>query len=247
MASTSEKTFGQRLTRAVALYDRVKGEVGYAPEENPLITTAALGAFVATLKAANQEVGDLAQPYNQAQDDRVVLYHGLEGLKKRVAMARDVIGGYQNGKKLAAYDTLTTIAQQMRGYRKPAKDLLPDGAATDAQEAAAGLSVAQMSFGSLLQKGREALGTLKGMGGQYKTSNALVTVAGLEAFLTQLETQDTTVNDTLLPLRKATKARHTLYEGDEGLQARLAAAKSYVAGNHTKTSPLYKDVLKIKY
>ncbi len=247
MASISEKTFGQRLTRAVALYDRVKGEAGYDPQENPLITTAALAAFVGELKMANQQVGDLAQPYNQAQDDRVALYHGAEGLKKRVAMARDVIGGYQNGKKLAAYDMLTTIAQQMRGYRKPAKDPVPNGAATAAQEAAAGPSVAQTSFGSLLQKGREALGILKGMGAQYKTSNPLVTVAGLGAFLTELEKQDSTVNDTLLPLRQATKARYALYEGEAGFQARLAAAKSYVAGNHTKASPLYKDVLKIKY
>lgn len=85
------------------------------------------------------------------------------------------------------------------------------------------------------------------MGTNYETDNALVMVAALEAFIGTLEGQDTTVNDALTPLRTATRRRYALYEGEEGLQKRMTAVKSYVAGDHKKTSPLYKDLVKIKY
>ena len=49
MASLSEKTFGKRHTQGVALYDRVKGENDYAPQENALITKAALAAHLAEI------------------------------------------------------------------------------------------------------------------------------------------------------------------------------------------------------
>ncbi|MBC7449395.1 MAG: hypothetical protein H7330_15185 [Hymenobacteraceae bacterium] len=134
----------------------------------------------------------------------------------------------------------------MRGYRKPAKDAMPDGAAPDPAGASAP-SQAQTSFGSLLQMGRDALGTLKGMGDQYETDNPLVTVAALEAFVGALKEQDTTINDALTPLRTATRLRYALYEGEEGLKARMTAVKSHVAGAQKKSSPLYKDLVKIKY
>lgn len=225
------------------MYDRLKNEPGYAPE-NPLIGLAALQAHLNDVKAVNDEIAPLAQVYGQAQDDRVPMYHGAEGLTKRVGMLRDIVGGFENGKKLAAYATLQRLAQEMRGYQKPKNDPIPDGTAGPGADAQ---SAAQTSFGSLLQKAKEALGTVKGMGAAFKTSNPLVTMAELTKYLTTVEAQDTVVSDALNPLKEKTKQRVKLYEGETGLRKRMAAAKSHVAGEHTKGSQLYKDLVKIKY
>jgi hypothetical protein len=244
MASVSEKTFGQRHTRGVALLDRVKGEEGYDPKGNPLITKTALTMLLDKMRAVNAVIGALAQVYNQCQDDRTPMYHGEEGLRKRVGMMRDVVGGLQNGHKLAAYGTLTRIVQDMRGYRKPKNEPLPIGNEQVYEETR---SMIQTSYGSMLQKGRDALATIIGMGTAYKTDNPLVTVENMTTFIAEMEAQDTKINEALLPLKEATKTRYELYEGEEGLRRRMTAVKSYVAGNHTKTSPLYKDLVKIKY
>lgn len=55
--------------------------------------------------------------------------------------------------------------------------------------------------------------------------------------------------DVLTPLNKVVKAQLALFAGDEGLPARVAAIKSYVAGELVggKKSALHKELVKVKY
>ena len=240
----SERTYGQRYVKGVKIYDLVKGEAGYDPKGNPLIVKATLRAFLDGLGAANKQVADLEPLYSKAQDTRLDMYHGAEGLIQRAVRVRDVIGGLLGGKKSTAYGTVQRIVQEMRDYQKPKKEVA-DG--TDPVPDAP--STAQTSFGSLLLKGQEVLGVMKDATTKYVTGNALVTVAAFEQFLTDLEAQDTVVTDALTPLNKAIKARVALFEGPEGLQERVVAVKSYVAGEMEggKKSDLHKELVKVRY
>ncbi len=241
----SERTYGQRHAKGVALYDLVKDEAGYDPQNNPLITKPALQAFLAEVAAANTQVAELAPAYNAAQDERVALYHGAEGLIKRTAMVRDVLGGYLNGKKSTAYLKVQGLGQEMRNYRKPKQQEVADGADPAAEEAPT--SQAQLSFGSLLQKGKEVLGVMKDAATNYQTGNALVTVAAFEAFLQQLSAQNTVISEALQPLNAAIRERNRLVEGPGGLRERVAAMKSHVAGEMGKGSVLHKGLMKVRY
>lgn len=245
-ASTpSERTYGQRHVKGVALYDLVKDEAGYAPQNNPLITKQALQAFLAEVAAANTKVAELAPAYDAAQDGRVALYHGAEGLIKRAAMVRDVLGGYLNGKKSTAYLKVQDLVQEMRNYRQPKQKEVANG--TDPAAGAAPASQAQLSFGSLLQKGKEVRGVMKDAATNYQTGNALVTVAAFEAFLQQLSDQNTVISEALKPLNAAIRERNRLVEGPEGLTERVAALKSHVAGEMGKGSVLHKELVKVRY
>lgn len=240
----SERTYGQRHTKGVALYDLVKGDAAYNPKGNDLITAAALKTHLDKVLTGNKQVADLTPAYDNAQDKRVEQYYGPEGIIKRSALVREVIGGLKGGKGSTAYLTVQRLAQEMHNYRKPKKEVA-DGTDPGPQR-----STAQMSFGSLLQKGREVLGVIKEMGDQYVTDNALVTVAAFEQLLNDAEAQDTKVNEALKPLNAAKRDRKKLVEDpEEGLTVRIAAMKSYVAGNVEggKKSVLYQELVKVRY
>lgn len=244
--ASSERTYGQRYTKGVELYDLIKNEIGFDPQNNPLITKVAFLAFLATVKAANKQVDDLTPIYDGVQDARVEMYHGAQGLVKRGGMVRDLLGAYLNGKNSTAFLTVQALTQEMRNYRKPKpkdKDVANGtDPAVDAEP-----SQAQLSFGSLLAKGREVVAVMKTPATTYKTANPLVTVAAFEAFLDAMEAQNTTISDALTPLNTAIRKRNQLVEGEEGLGVRVAAIKSHVAGEMGKGTDLHKALLKVRY
>lgn len=227
------------------MYDLIKNEAMYDPQNNDRITKAALKLFLDGLGLANKDVADLTEPYNTAQDDRVTMYHGVEGLIQRTMLVRNVLGGYPKGKETTAFLRVQEIVQEMRNYRKPKEREEADGTEPEAVSP----SQAQTSFGSLLQKGWEVLAVMKSLPAGYKTSNALVTLAAYEAYLNQLVAQNTVVTDALTPLNKAIRERNALVEGEDGLTARVRELKSYVAGEmpEGKKSNLHKELLKVRY
>jgi hypothetical protein len=237
----SERTYGQRFLKALGIYNLVKDDAAYDPQGNDLITKAAFKAVVDKLGAANQTVADLEPVYDGAQDKRLTLYFGPEGLRKRVSMVRAVIGGLKVGKSSTAFLAVQRIGQEMVNYQKPAKEVANG---TDPKR-----STAQMSFGSLLLKGQEVLGVMKDMKGTYVTNNPLVTVAGFEQFLADLVAQDTVISDALKPLNAAKRERKKLFEGEESLAVRVAAMKSHVVGEmkEGRKSTLYKEMVKVRY
>lgn len=239
----SERTYGQRFLKALGLYNLVKDDAAYDPQGNDLITKTAFKAVVDKLGTANKTVADLEPVYDGAQDKRLALYFGPEGLRKRVGMVRAVIGGLKGGKSSTAFLTVQRIAQEMVNYQKPTKEVA-DGSDTDPKR-----STAQMSFGSLLLKGQEVLGVMKELKGAYVTNNPLVTVAAFEQFLADLVAQDTVISEALKPLNAAKRARKKLFEGEESLPVRVAAMKSHVAGEMVegKKSTLYKEMVKVRY
>lgn len=240
----SERTFGQRYVKGVQVYDLVKSEAGYSPKGNDLITAAAFRAHLDKVKDANQQVADLTPVYDDAQDQRLDYYYGPQGIVKRSATVRDVIAGLKNGKGSTAHLTVQRLVQEMQDYRKPKKE------AADGTDPGPERSMAQTSFGSLLQKGREVLGVMNGLGNKYVTDNALVTVEAFGQLLDDAEAQDTKINEALKPLNAAKRARKKLIEDpEEGLTVRIAAMKSHVAGNVEggKKSTLYQELVKVRY
>lgn len=241
----SERTFGQRYVKGVAIYDLLKDEADYKPQGNDLIEKAAFKTFLEAVGAANKKVNDLAPAYDGAQDDRVALYHGPEGLIQRAMLVRNVLGGLKGGKQSTAFKTVQRIVQEMRAYQKPKREAA-DGTELEPE---ATRSTAQTSFGSLQLKAGEILGVMQEPSTNYVTGNVLVTVAAFEQFLKDLGTQDTTVADAKRPLRQAMKDRQKLFEGPEGLPERVAAIKSHVAGEMAggKKSDLHKELVKVRY
>lgn len=242
---SSERTYGQRYTKGVALYDLIKDEATYDPQNNERITKVGLKLFLDKFGKANKDVADLTEPYNTAQDDRVTMYHGVEGLIQRSVMVRNVLGGYPKGKQTTAFLRVQELVQEMRNYRKPKERDEADGTEPEASSP----SQSQTSFGSLLQKGWEVLAVMKNLPAGYKTNNPLVTLAAYEAYMEQLVAQNTVVTDALKPLNEAIRERNKLVEGEDGLTARVRELKSYVAGEmqEGKKSNLHKDLMKVRY
>lgn len=236
MPSTSERSFGQRYTKARGLVEHIKPIADYAPD-NPDLLPAALTTFLNDVDTANNLAASTQSTLQTARDERLVLYKGPTGLIKRCSAIRDYLASKEtNGKKSVEFKKLQKIVMRMRGIKLTSKLPKPPAGGTDPKKQ----SVSEVSYGSTLSAGKEALQVIKGLAA-YAPSNTDVTVANFTTFIAQLDAKNTDIYDKQTDWENAVDDRAELYDI---LKTRVSKVKSALAGQYGRQSNEYKESLK---
>ncbi len=235
MASTSEKSFAQRYTKARELVEYLTTITDYAPT-SPDLETPKLTELLNIIDTANSEVSSKLFAVQSERDARYALIRGDNGLIKRVCQIRDYIASVlPEGKKAKDFLRAQKIVQRMRGKRLTKKPPLnPDGSVPKT------ISVMELSFGSLYGGGKELLELIKAVS-NYAPSNANSSIANFTAFLTEVDAKNSSVSQKYEQYDGSIESRAKLY--DE-LQSRITKVKLALAAQYGKSSNEYKDVVK---
>lgn len=235
MPSTSERSFGQRYTKARDLIEYLKSIPTYSPG-NPDLEIAEFDTFVSSLDTANNSVASLTSSLQTERDERLVMYKGPQGLIKRASQIRDYISAVETkGKNSVEFKKVQKIVMRMRGIRL-SKKKLPAEAGANAPKS---ISTSEVSFGSMLGAGKEVLQVISGLA-SYAPSNTLITLANFTTFITQLDAKNSDVAELLSDWDNAVELRYDLYKT---LKDRVTKIKSALAGQYGRQSNEYKDAL----
>ena len=236
MPSVSEKSFGQRYTKAVGLVEYLKLIPTYAPD-NADIAVAAFDTFLGTVQTANENVSAKLSDLMNERESRLVAYKGPDGLYKLCAKVRDYVASIDpKGKKSADYNKIGKTIMRMRGQRlskKPAPSA--DGSAPPKT-----VSTSEQSYGSVLEMGVSIVEVVKAKAG-YAPSNAALTVASLNTFMDNLYAKNRSVASKQETYDNTVEERSGLYND---LQLRVSQIKFALASQYGKQSNEYKDSLK---
>jgi len=236
MPSTSERTFGQRYTKARDLIEYLKTVPAYAPG-NPELEVAAFDTFVSSVDTANNEVASQTSALQTARDTRLVLFKGPVGLIKRTAQIRDYIASVETkGKNSVEYKKVQKVVMRMRGIRLSKKKVSAEAGGTEPKT----LSTSEVSFGSMLNAGKEVLQVINGLAA-YAPSNTNITKANFTTFVTQLDDKNSEIAAKLSDWDNAIETRFDLYAS---LKDKVTKIKSALAGQYGRQSNEYKDSLK---
>ncbi len=236
MPSTSERTFGQRYTKARDLIEYLKTVPSYAPG-NIDLEVLSLESFVDSIDTANNAVASQSSALQTARDARLVMFKGPEGLIKRCAQIRDYIASVETkGKKSVEYKKVQKVIMRMRGIRLSKKKVATEAGAAEPKT----LSTSEVSFGSLLNAGKEVLQTVIGFAA-YNPSNTNITSANFTTFITQLDNKNSEIAAKLSDWDNAIETRADLYDT---LKDRVSKIKSSLAGQYGRQSNEYKDSTK---
>ncbi len=240
MPSVSEKSFGQRYTKAVGLVEYLKLVPAYQPD-NADIEVAAFDTYLGTVQTANETVAAKQSALMNERDSRLLLYKGPEGLIKLCSRVRDYVASIDpKGKNSSDYKKISKTIMRMRGQRLKKK---PDPPATPPVEGGTEpkkVSVSEQSYGSVLEMGVSVVEVVKAKAG-YAPSNAALTVASLTAFMDSVYAKNRSVLSKQEDYDNAVEARANLYTD---LKRRVTQIKAALASQYGKQSNEYKDSLK---
>ncbi len=234
MASTSEKSFAQRYTKARQLVEYLTMQTTYAPG-NTELEPGDLTDLLDSIETANTAVDAKLNTVQTERDQRVTLVKGDTGIVKRAMQIRDYIGVLlPKGKKEKDYDKAKKLVQKLRGTRLTKKPPVPEGGTEPKTN-----SNYEVSFGSLLGTGRQLLEVIKAVPG-YSPSNANLTVVNFTAFLDSIDAKNSVVAQKYEDYDDALEARLALYNT---LAERLTKIKLALSSQYGKDSNVYKDAV----
>ena len=236
MPSTSERSFGQRYTKAVGLVEYLKVVPGYAPD-NAAIGVAAFDTFLGTVQTANGNVSAKLSELMNERESRLISYKGPDGLLKLCAKVRDYVASIDpKGRKSADYNKIAKTIMRMRGQRLSKK---PDSPVAGAA-APKTTSTSEQSYGSVLDMGVSVVEIVKAKAG-YAPSNPALTVVSLTTFMDSIYANNRSVAGKQETYDNAVEERADLYTD---LQQRISQIKSALSSQYGKQSNEYKDSVK---
>jgi len=249
MASTSERSFGNKLQHARDLQVALGKIVGYKPD-NLDLAPAAFDQYCDTVEEGNDGVAAKDQPLSDRRTARRFAFFGdakgaVEGLATRAGRVRDFVGAMPGGKKSPSYKQIQKLVQKISNYRPPRKPVTapPGTPAANKKE----ISKSEASYGSLVQAGRDLAAAAAGVPGYNPTAPDLQP-AGLKAFMKNLNNHNRLVAEARVDSGNVIAARALLYDDEKtGLQTRFHQAKAAVASQFGRRSPEYKSIAHIRY
>lgn len=235
MASVSEKSFGQRYTKARDLVQYMEELPGFDPGVAEL-EAANLSDFLDTVDIANSDVASKLSAVQTEREERYNMFKAPDGLITRCSQIRDYIGSiHTQHKKALDYKKVQKAVQKMRGVRMTKKAAVDPEAPGNKTR-----SVSERSFGSILQTGKDVLEVIKTVGG-YAPSNTNLTIANYTTFVSAIDAKNSAVAEKYEQYDDSVEARLDLYKQ---LAERVSKIKLAVAAQYGKDSNEYKDVVK---
>ncbi|MBK7377704.1 MAG: hypothetical protein IPJ03_01650 [Ignavibacteriales bacterium] len=159
MPSNSERSFGQRYTKARQLQEYLLTIPTYTPG-NPNLNVANFDTFLDGIQIANANVDSKLSVLQTERDLRIDLFKGTDGLINRTSQIKDCIGTTSTaGNKSLDYQKVQKVVKRMRVIRLTKKPVVPPGGTVNTN------STSEQSYGSMLGAGREVLEVIKTIAG----------------------------------------------------------------------------------
>lgn len=242
MASTSEKTFGQRLEKGRQLSAIISSFPDYEPSNTELIPQK-FSDYLNQVAELNNQVAYLNNILSETRKTRFDKYFGKDGLKERCAKIKDYVASLKDGRKSAAYKNI--LKEYAKFNTKTKKEPVPS-TTPESGEVKKKISQSEKSFGSLIGAGRNIYQIIISIS-DYSPSNVLIKKDDFRVFVESVESINDEVSRNYIAADKAIKDRFLAYEGDDGLKVKIRAIKSYVSSQYGRKSNEFEEVSKIKY
>ncbi len=236
MPSKSEISFGARLRKAQDLLQYINNFPNYAPprpEESVIGFDTLLTQIVSINTAETQYQQDYSQTVTLRQNAFLKQPGSIDKLLSPIKGAVEA----QYGKNSREAELINAIIKNMRASKliKPPIDPTASTAPTT-------ISQSERSYGSLTQFFKDIINTLTQFN-NYNTSNTQLTIAGLQATATQLDTLNNTVAQQYQALKVARDKRRDTYTE---LKDRVQRIKAYVKSQYGNNSTEYRTIKNIK-
>nr|WP_321354365.1 hypothetical protein [uncultured Draconibacterium sp.] len=219
---------------------------GYGEAYNPSNEAIALRALQALATGAAASLNELyvAQgPYNNAVAAREVAFDPLSKLVTRVMNMLKVSGVSEE-----VYDSVLTVARKIKGQRATPKPTTPENSGEGEETTETKTrSTSQMSYDSREENFAKFIQLLSNIP-EYAPNEVELQVATLTTLSTRLQTKNSAVISTEVPLSNARIARNNiLYAPTTGLVDTAGNVKTYVKAIFGATSPQFKQISKLKF
>jgi len=234
MASNSEKGHAKNVANLQRLISFCNG---YGAQYNPTQPAIKIPAMQALLTASNNSliaVNTALTPWKVAVNMRQIAFETLRPTCTRVINALDACGA--SG---AIVKDGRTYVRKISGKRV--------SAATPTAADAAGTSAVQRSFDAQVANFQSFISLLTGEP-LYIPNESPLQIVQLNTYLTQLQTANTNVINTLTPWSNARVSRNNiLYAPSTGLVDVALESKKYIKSVFGASSPQYKQVSGLEF
>ncbi|MBK9215980.1 MAG: hypothetical protein IPM59_10345 [Chloracidobacterium sp.] len=229
--------------RNVANFDTLiafcEGYGGDYKPSNALITVPNLQALLAQAQAALDDVQTKLAPWKNKVADRENIYEGIRPLTTQVLAAFEASGASAN-----KVDNMKTYQRQVHGAR--AKALPPDDPSTPEDESK-GNSVSHQSYVQIAEAFSQMIEIAEAEP-LYTPNETHLQIATLQAKLAAMETANTDVTDSAVPLSNSRIDRNAvLYANEDNLCDRAGLVKKYVKSLYGASSPQYDQVSGLEF
>lgn len=226
MASTSEVTFGSKLSNAETLVTHLQSFTDYVAQTTDQSVTS-LQELIANIKIQNKITAGDKQDYSTAVDLRQKLFQkDKDSLNKLLSPIGSAVRSAFTKTSKEAANTAALITK-IRGIKvkKEPKEPTEDT-----------VSQSERSFGSITQTFADIITTLEKFGSNYNPANEKVKLPALTDKLAQLTTANTNVPLAYGKLKQSRNGRNELYKNLTDITQRI---KDAVKSQYTTTSAEY--------
>jgi hypothetical protein len=235
MPSQSESSFGARLRKGQDILQFITNFPGYAPPR-PEESITGFDTFLVQISDNNTTETQAQQDYSQNVTLRQKAFLKEDGsVDKLLSPIKGAVEA-QYGKNSKEAELISAIIKNMRNTKLIKPPI--DPTATTAPTA---ISQSERSYGSLTQYFKDIINTLTQFN-SYNPSNPQLTITGLKATATQLDTLNNTVAQKYQALKVARDKRRDIYTE---LKDRIQRIKSYVKAQYGNNSTEYRTIKSI--
>ena len=233
MASTSEKTFGSRLTNAQKLATHLATFTDYVPAI-PECALDAYNTLITDITATNTTLATALANFATSAEARQQLFSkSPDSMIKRLSPIASYVKALY-GKTSKEAELVVALVNKLRGEKtdKYKKD-----------ETGEWVSQSQRSYGSMTQNFSALIDTLTSFGATYAPSTDNIKIVKLKALLTQLTTSNEAVTQTYGILKTQQDNRAEQYDT---LTTRSSRIKETVKSIYGTSSTEYKLIKGLK-
>lgn len=235
MPSQSESSYGARLRKGQDILQFITNFPGYAPPR-PEESITGFDTFLVQISDNNTTETQAQQDYSQNVTLRQKAFLKEDGsVDKLLSPIKGAVEA-QYGKSSREAELISAIIKNMRNTKLIKPPI--DPTATTAPTA---ISQSERSYGSLTQYFKDIINTLTQFN-SYNPSNPQLTITGLKATATQLDTLNNTVAQKYQALKVARDKRRDIYTE---LKDRIQRIKSYVKAQYGNNSTEYRTIKSI--
>lgn len=242
MKNFSERSFGQRLSKARQLLEVLKSIPDYKAH-NDMLSIDAFSKLMEETEISNNHATQAKVQLSLKRELRKELYYGLNGLLAIAKRIRDYVASMSVGKNSIHYKNIVAECQKMTGSKTStirAKTPFKGGEIPVRK-----ISSSEKSFGSTLQSAKNILTQIT-LIESYEPSPDLVSKQKLLNAISSVETANMEVQQESVKVNELIALRALKYEGSGGLHDCFQKIKLHLAAAFGKESNIYLEAARIK-
>jgi hypothetical protein len=226
MSSTSENSFGARLSNARKMRDAITTFANYAPPRTSE-SLAELDLLIAATQTSNNAVATAIDSYNDKVKMRQAEFrtNDISVIKLLSPIKSAVVAMYgKDSRETTAVSNLVARIRESKSIK-----------IVDANGDERTISQSEQSYGSLTQMFKDLVATLTHFG-NYAPSRTELKLASLQTFIIGLDSLNTAANISAIQLRNSRNTRNTHYDD---LKERAQRVKAYISSEYGIQSKEY--------